>query len=170
LNSTAPVPSHETIRGWMQRVGLGRVRLAKKADGGTWIVDHTNQIGPEKVLTVLRVGSAPSDGDALRHQDVEVLATIPGTKSKREDVAREYEQIAATFGRPDNVVTDGAVELRESVQVLEKAGNTPRIFRDPKHFLANKRSRNRSAQRVRRCSRPNWLTSRHHRSKRRRAS
>jgi hypothetical protein len=138
LNSTAPVPSHEAIRGWMQRVGLGRVRLAKKADGGTWLVDHTNQIGQEKVLTVLRVGSAPSDGDALRHQDVEVLATIPGTKSKREDVAREYEKIAATFGRPDNVVTDGAVELRESVQVLEKAGNTPRIFRDPKHFLANK--------------------------------
>lgn len=122
----------------MQRVGLGRVRLAKKEDGGTWIVDHTNQIGQEKVLTVLRARSAPSDGDALRHQDVEVLATIPGTKSKREDVAREYEKIAATFGRPDNVVTDGAVELRESVLVLENAGNTPRIFRDPKHVLANK--------------------------------
>ena len=122
----------------MQRVGLGRVRLAKKSAGGTWLVDHTNQIGPEKVLTVLRVRSAPSDGHALRHQDVEVLATIPGTKSKREDVAREYEQLAARFGTPDSVVTDGAVELRESVQVLENEGITPRIFRDPKHFLANK--------------------------------
>ena len=38
----------------------------------------------------------------------------------------------------DNVATDGAVELREPVSVLEKAGKTPRIFRDPKHFLANK--------------------------------
>ena len=122
----------------MQRVGLGRVRRAKKEDGGTWLVDHTNQIGQEKVLTVLRVRSAPSEAVALCHPDVEVLATIPSTKSKREDVAREYEQIVERFGRPDNVVTDGAVELRESVQVLEHEGKTPRIFRDPKHFLANK--------------------------------
>lgn len=122
----------------MQRVGLGRVRLTKKVDGGTWLADHTNQIGQEKVLTVLRVRCAPRDGEALRHQDVEVLATIPSTKSKRADVAREYEQLAARFGTPDNVVTDGAVELRESVEVLENEGKTPRVFRDPKHFLANK--------------------------------
>lgn len=122
----------------MQRVGLGRVCLAEKEDGGTWLVDHTNQIGREKVLTVLRVRSAPSDGQALRHPDVEVLATIPGTQSKREDVAREYKQLAARFGTPDNVVTDGAVELRESALVLKNEGKQPRIFRDPKHFLANK--------------------------------
>lgn len=128
----------------MQRVGLGRVRLAKKQDGGTWLVDHTNQIGQEKVLVVLRTRSDASDDgtqrqdEALRHQDVEVLATIPGTKSKRADVAREYEQLAARFGRPDHVVTDGAVELRESVQILENNGKAPRLFRDPKHFLANK--------------------------------
>lgn len=122
----------------MQRVGLGRVRLAKKEDGGTWLVDHTNQIGPEKVLTVLRVRSAPSDGQTLQHEDVEVLATIPSTQFKRDDVAKEYQPIVERFGRPDNIVTDGAVELRDSVQSLEHKGKTPRIFRDPKHFLANK--------------------------------
>lgn len=95
------------------------------------------QIGPEKVLTVLRVRSAPSDGEALRHQDVEVLATIPATQFKRDDVAREYAKIKARFGTPDNVIIDGAVELRDSVSVLESEGITPRIFRDPKHFLAN---------------------------------
>ena len=139
MNSRESVPSHETIRGWMQRVGLGRVRRTKKEDGGTWLVDHTNQIGPEEVLTVWRVRSAPTGGHALRHQDVEVLATIPATKFKGEDVARAYTQIQARFGRPDHVVTDGAVELRDSVPVLEHEGNTPRIFRDPQHFLANKR-------------------------------
>ena len=65
MNSRESIPSHETIRGWMQRVGLGRIRLAKTEDGGTWLVDHTNQIGPEKVLTVLRVRSAPSDGEGV---------------------------------------------------------------------------------------------------------
>ena len=122
----------------MQRVGLARMRLAQKEDGGTWLVDHTNQIGREKVLTVLRVRSLPDDGQPLRHQDVEVLATIPRTESKREDVARDYARLAARFGTPDAVVTDGAVELRESVSVLQNQGKTPRVFRDVKHVLANK--------------------------------
>lgn len=138
MNVDVSVPTHETIRGWMQRVGLARMRLAKKEAGGTWLVDHTNQIGPEKVLTVLRVRSAPPDGVALRHSDVEVLAVLPGTQSKREDVARDYARLAARFGTPANVVTDGAVELRESVQALQNQRKKPRVFRDPKHVLANK--------------------------------
>lgn len=133
-----PLPTHEAIRGWMQRVGLARMQLAEQADGGTWLVDHTNQIGREKVLTVLRVRALPPAGQALRHEDVEVLAATPGTASKREDVAREYARLAARFGTPAAIVTDGAVELRESVSVLEIQGNTPRVFRDVKHVLANK--------------------------------
>ena len=132
------VPTHETIRGWMQRVGLGRMRGAKKEDGGTWLVDHTNQIGKEKVLTILRVRSCPPAGVALRHQDVEVLASIPGTEWKREDVAKVYQEVAELYGTPHAVVTDGAVELRDAVAVLGKPGKTPLVFRDPKHFLANR--------------------------------
>ena len=122
----------------MQRVGLGRMEGAKKEGGGTWIVDHTNQIGKEKVLTILRVRSCPSAGVALRHQDVEVLASIPGTEWKRENVATSYLKVAERYGTPHAVVTDGAVELRDPVEVLEKPGKRPLILRDPKHFLANK--------------------------------
>lgn len=138
MNADVSVPSHEAIRGWMQRVGLGRLRRPKKKDGGTWLVDHTVQIGQEKVLTVLRVPTAPPDGQPLRHADVEVLAVLPAKESNREVVQHAYRQLAEQFGTPSSVATDGAVELRESVAVLEKAGKTPRVFRDPKHFLANK--------------------------------
>jgi hypothetical protein len=132
------IPSHETIRLWMQRVGLGRLRKATKKDGGTWLVDHTNQIGKEKVLTILRVRSRLRAGVALRHQDVEVLAIVPGTEWKREDVAKVYEQVEEHFGPPRCIVTDGAVELREPAENLGKPGKRPLIFRDPKHFLANR--------------------------------
>lgn len=138
MNVDESLPTQEALRGWMQRVGLARMQLAEKVDGGTWLVDHTNQIGREKVLTVLRVRSLPDHGQALRHSDVEVLAVIPGTESKCEDVAREYAQLAARYGTPAAVVTDGAVELRESVSVLKHQGKTPRVFRDVKHVLANK--------------------------------
>ena len=49
------IPTYQTIRGWMQRIGLDRMQNAKKITGGMWLADHTNQIGKEKVLTVLRV-------------------------------------------------------------------------------------------------------------------
>jgi hypothetical protein len=130
------LPSHETIRMWMRRVGLARLRSVEQKDGGTWLVDHTNQIGPEKVLCVLRVWSWPQ-GRALRHDDVEVLAVLPGTRWKRDDVLAAYRDIATRFGVPDSIVSDGAVELREPVEMLEIAGKTPRGFRDMKHFLAN---------------------------------
>jgi len=35
------------------------------------------------------------------------------------------------------LVTDGAVELRESADILEKAGKKPLLFRDMKHYAAN---------------------------------
>jgi hypothetical protein len=132
------IPSHETVRVWMQRVGLGRMCKAKNRDGGTWLVDHTNQIGKEKVLTILRVRPWLRAGVALRHQDVEVLATVPGTEWKREDVAKVYEQIERRYGTPRCVATDGAVELREPAENLGKPGKRPLVFRDPKHFLANR--------------------------------
>jgi len=132
------IPSHESVRLWMQRVGLGRMRKAKKKDDGTWLVDHTNQIGKEKVLTILRVLARRRAGVALRHQDVEVLATVPGTEWKREDMAKVYEQLEKRYGSPHCVVTDGAVELREPAENLGKPEKRPLVFRDPKHFLANR--------------------------------
>lgn len=132
------IPSHETVRLWMQRVGLGRMRKAKKRKGATWLVDHSNQIGKEKVLLVLRVRSQPRAGVALRHRDMEVLAVVPGTEWKREDVAKVYAQLAERHGQPGCIVTDGAVELREPAKKLGKPGERPLVFRDPKHFLANR--------------------------------
>jgi hypothetical protein len=114
------------------------MRRVKKRAGGTWLVDHTNQIGQEKVLTVMRVRSAPRRGVALRHQDVEMLAVLPGGTWKREDMATAYQKLEARYGTPHAVVTDGAVELREPVGILGKSGKKPLVFRDAKHFLANR--------------------------------
>lgn len=122
----------------MQRLGLGRMRKATKKAGGTWLVDHTNQIGKEKVLIVMRVGCMPRPGVPLRHQDVEVLAVLPGEAWKREDMATVYQELERRFGTPRAVVTDGAVELREPIDTLGKPGKRPLTFRDPKHFLANR--------------------------------
>jgi hypothetical protein len=139
LGVAVEIPRYQTIRLWMQRIGLDRMDQAKKVPGGIWLTDHTNQIGKEKVLVMLRVPEARlrRRGTPLRHRDVEVLAVRPGEAWKREDVAKVYEETAERYGMPRAIESDGAVELRDPAEELRKAGKKPLVIRDPKHFLAN---------------------------------
>lgn len=109
----------------------------KNIEGGVWLTDHSNQIGKDKVLGILRVRDW-KPGRALRLQDMDMLALKPGESWKREDVAKVYQGTAERCGTPRAVLTDGAVELRDPVETLGKPGEKPPwTLRDPKHFLAN---------------------------------
>ena len=140
LDVKVEIPRYQTIRLWMQKIGLDRMNHAKNVPGGVWLTDHTNQIGKEKVLVMLRVPEAKLQrrGTPLRHRDVEVLAVRPGEAWKREDVAKVYQETAERYGMPRAIESDGAVELRDPAEDLGKAGEKPLVIRDPKHFLANK--------------------------------
>lgn len=140
LGVEVKIPTYQTICTWMQRIGLDRMRNAQKVSGGVWLVDHTNQIGKEKVLAVLRVPQAKLSRwkGPLRHQDVEVLTVLPGEAWKREDLAKVYQELAEHDGPPRSVVSDGAVELREPAETLGKPQARPLVIRDAKHLLANK--------------------------------
>lgn len=139
MHAPVPIPCYQSIRGWMQRIGLDRMNREEKIPDGIWVVDHTNQIGVEKVLTILRVCASrlPPRGQPLRHQDVSVLYCQPGTQWKREDVRRVYEEVAASKGPPVAILTDGAVELREPAEQLKNRRKSPIVIRDLKHVLSN---------------------------------
>jgi hypothetical protein len=134
------IPTYQSIRIWMQRIGLDRMQKVEHAPGGVWLTDHTNQIGREKVLMVLRVPDSKwtRSGAPLCHEDVEVLAVVPGEEWKRKNVAKVYQETADRCGIPRAIESDGAVELREPAETLGKRGKRPLVIRDPKHFLANK--------------------------------
>jgi hypothetical protein len=140
LGVRAKVPVWTSIRGWLCRVGVAALdEPVEPADDWIWMADHSNQIGPEKVLVILgvRASELPDSPQPLRHQDVRVLSVIPGIDWKREDVAREYAALAKRAGKPLALLVDGAVELRESAQVLEKQGKSVLVLRDFKHQAAN---------------------------------
>jgi hypothetical protein len=144
LSIATPVPCTSSIRTWLCRMGVDEINDAREMhDDWIWMVDHSNQSGQEKVLTILgiRASKLPPPGQTLRHEDVQTLAVIPGKQWKREDVGRQYEALANKIGIPRMILTDGAVELRESVQVLEKDGKKPILLRDLKHFAANELER-----------------------------
>lgn len=139
LGLTRKIPDFTTIRIWMQRLGIAALEApVEKADDWVWLADHSNQIGPEKVLVVLgvRASRLPPPGTPLKHTDVRLLAARPGTTWKREDVAKVYDELAERHGSPRGVVTDGAVELRESAECLKTRRSDTITLPDFKHKAA----------------------------------
>lgn len=146
LGAEVAIPAYQAIRTWMQRLGLDRMQNSPRADGGVWLADHTNQIGKEKVLALLRVpDNRPRDAGPLRQEEIEVLAMVPGDTWKREDVLEVFRATAERCGVPRAIESDGAPELQEPISTLgeilpKTAGTSPQkplAIRDPKHFLAN---------------------------------
>lgn len=134
------VPTYQAIRTWMQRIGLNRIESAPKKSDRIWLVDESNQIGQEKCMVVLGIQKSrlPEAGTALKHKDLEVLAIYPGKKWDGRRVQTAYSQISKRCGCPEGVLTDGANELRDPLEILKNKGKSWRSFRDPKHFLANR--------------------------------
>lgn len=140
LEVKGSIPEWTSIRTWLCRYGVGLLEEPiERAEDWILMADHSNQIGTDKVLVILgiRACDLPPIGRPLRYSDMRVLAVVPGSDWKREDVAKQYELLATRIGTPMAIVTDGAVELRESVSGLENTGKIVMMFRDFKHVAAN---------------------------------
>ncbi len=140
LGADVKLPDWTAVRIWMLRVGVAAIeRPIEQADDWIWMADHSNQIGPEKALVIigLRASKMPPPGQAIQHDDIRVLELSPGTSWKREDMAATYEQLAQRCGTPLAVLVDGAVELREGAETLQKTRENMVILGDFKHYAAN---------------------------------
>jgi hypothetical protein len=140
LGLSMKIPSHDSIEHWCKRIGLNQIKKRREHHADMlWIVDHSNQIGQEKLLVILgiRASELPPLGQTLSLDQLEVLAIVPAKDWKRDDVRNAYQLVAQRCGTPKFLVCDGAVELRETVDVLENAGKKVIVLRDFKHFAAN---------------------------------
>ena len=133
------LPKSTSVRRWLMRVGVAALEEpVEVAEDWIWMADHSNQIGPEKVLAIIgvRASQLPPPGVALTHADMRVLMVKPGVSWKREDVGEAYLELAERAGRPLAVIVDGAVELREGAEVLLTQRKETLILGDFKHFAA----------------------------------
>jgi hypothetical protein len=140
LGVKAKVPHWTAVRGWLQRLGIALLEEpVERADDWIWMADHSNQIGAEKVLAILgvRASQLPPPGTPLRHADLCVLKLEPGKSWKRDDMSRAYAELAKRCGNPLAVLVDGAVELREGAEILQKSRLEMLILGDFKHRAAN---------------------------------
>lgn len=140
LGASAKLPTWTTIRTWVMRAGVAAMQEPiEPADDWIWMADHSNQIGQEKALSIigLRASHMPPPGETIKHEHVRVLELVPGTSWKREDVSEVYEQLAQQCGVPLALLVDGAVELREGAEGLQKDGKNTLLLSDFKHYAAN---------------------------------
>jgi hypothetical protein len=140
LQVDTKLPDWTAVRTWIQRVGVAAIRRPiEQADDWVLLADHSNQIGTEKVLAILgvRASKMPPPGQALKHDDVRLMMLKPGTSWKREDMTSAYEEVAQRCGGLSGIVVDGAVELREGAEPLQKTHENMVILGDFKHYAAN---------------------------------
>lgn len=140
LGQTRMIPDWTTVRGWCQRIGLAQLSEAGKHGDWIWIVDHSNQIGQEKVLVILgiRASELPERGSTLRLSDVKPLMLRVGKQWSQAEMREAYRDLEKQIGTPRAILADGAVELRESVNGLKNGGKGVVVLRDYKHYLANR--------------------------------
>jgi len=134
------LPSRASIRNWLQRLGIAEMKQPLDSSESLVImVDHSNQIGAEKVMLALGVNAAamPVPGKALTHEDVRVLEVKPGDSWKAADMEKEYEALAERYGAPRAVLVDGAAELCEGAKCLKNLREDTIVLRDFKHYAAN---------------------------------
>jgi len=134
------VPSHDAIEQWTLRLGVAELKDPFKKDQRVlWMADHSSQIGKEQVLLIIGIAleDLPPSGETLNLEKLKVLAIIPGKNWKKEDVEREYRRLAEQIGAPAYLLCDGASELRDPAEKLEKDGQKTIVLGDLKHVAAN---------------------------------
>lgn len=134
------VPSHDAIEQWTLRLGVASLQDPfTKDDRVLWMADHSSQIGKEKVLVIVGIAldDLPPSGETLPLEKMKVLAIVPGKSWKKEDVEREYRALAERIGPPVYLLCDGASELRDPAESLEKDGQKTIVLGDLKHHAAN---------------------------------
>jgi hypothetical protein len=116
--ATFAVPSVSTIRAWLLRVGY--YALTRPLDRDTpwlWLVDHTIQIGTQKILVILGcpLKQVPFGQRALSLADLHLVALVPMERSNAALVEAELEQAVQRTGRPRLIVSDQGSDLRKGI-------------------------------------------------------
>jgi hypothetical protein len=113
-----PVPSFSTIRTWLLRVGYyALTRPLDRTQPWLWLVDHTIQIGTQKILVILGCPMAhvPFGQRALQLSDLQLVALVPMDKSNAALVEAELERAVQRTGRPRLIVSDQGSDLRKGI-------------------------------------------------------
>jgi hypothetical protein len=132
-------PDWTTGRMWLLRFGLAQFHVPEdRSDDWVWFIDHSVQIGKEKVLAILAIRSVdlPMPGRPLKPEDLVLIDLVPMETSSREDVAARLEAAAARTAVPRAIVDDHGCDLNGGVQIFQRSHPETVEIYDAKHKAA----------------------------------
>ena len=138
--ATFAVPCFSTIRSWLLRLGhYNLTRPLDKTKSWLWLIDHTIQIGTQKILVILGcpLDEVPFGERALQLSDLQLVALVPMEKSNGALVETELENAALRTGVPRQIVSDQGSDLLKGIADYKEL--RPRIAHVPDvaHYGAN---------------------------------
>lgn len=112
------VPCFSAIRSWLLRLGYhALMRPLDRSRPWVWLVDHTIQLGAQKILVILGcpLDQVPFGQRALQLADLQLVALVPMEKSNGAVVEEELEQARLRTGTPKLIVSDQGPDVRKGI-------------------------------------------------------
>ncbi len=131
-------PSINSGKSWMLKLGYYNITKTQTiADDWIYIIDHSIQMGKEKLLLILgvRVKDLPRDR-ALKYEDVEIIDLQPVKTSTGEVVYEQIKEASKKTGNPRAIVSDMGSDIKLGVKKFrEFSPSTVHVY-DLKHKIA----------------------------------
>jgi len=115
------MPSHTTVMNWVYKVGLYQLTKKKeKADDWVILLDHSIQLGPEKLFVVLGIRKSEIDFTRpLRFQDLEPLMLVAKEKWTGEIVKDCLLEVKVKAGNIIYAVGDYGSDIKKGLESME---------------------------------------------------
>lgn len=123
LGRSLPCPDSSTGRSWLLRLGWHELtRPLEIAHDWIWIIDHTVQIGQQKVLVIvgLRAAHLPPAGQALKRKDLQLIALVPQVAANQHTVCSELERAVSRTGVPRTILSDHGADLAAGIRRFQE--------------------------------------------------
>jgi len=133
-------PTASTLRDWLLRLGCARLSQPLPRDRPwAWLIDHTLQIGAEKLLVIAGclLDEVPFGQRPLQLSDLTLIALVPMSAPDQHRIAAELERASARTGAPRQIVSDGAADLRRGIERFVAKHPRTVAVTDAAHHAAN---------------------------------
>ncbi|OWK39808.1 hypothetical protein [Fimbriiglobus ruber] len=134
------VPCATTVRSWVLRLGYAQLTRPLSHDHRwAWLVDHTIQIGSQKLLAIVGVvlDHAPFGVRPLERADLHLVDLVPMDTSNHARVDAALQRAVARTGPPRQIVSDGATDLCKGIQDFRARHPDTLGVPDVAHHVAN---------------------------------
>lgn len=131
-------PSINSGKSWMLKLGYYNLTKTQEiANDWIYIIDHSIQIGKEKLLLIIgiRAKDLPKDR-ALKYEDTEIIDLQPVEKSTGEIVYEQIKEASKKTGTPKTIVSDMGSDIKLGVKKFQEESPETKSVYDLKHKIA----------------------------------